>query len=407
MSVTDSKPRSSPRRLRPLGIVALVAALALALAGIAARTHRDRMLKQKIETDAVPTVAVIAPAQDEAKQELVLPSNVQAWYDAPIYARVSGYLKKWYVDIGAKVKAGEVLADIETPELDQQLQQARADLATAAAKEKLAETTNQRWQKMLAATSVSKQEADEKNSDFEARRAEVAAQRANVDRLQAMTSFKRVVAPFDGTVTARKTDLGALINAGSGSGPELFRVADTHKLRVYVDVPQAYAERIAPGLQAKLQLPERPGRSYPAAVVSTANAISESSRTLLVQLEADNQDGKLIAGSYADVHFDLPAAAGALQIPVTALIFRQNGLRVATVGKDDKVAMKSVEIGRDYGTKVEIVAGLEANDRVIDSPQDWLAQGDKVLPAQSGKAGVAVAASAAAATPRTGEGGKE
>ncbi|HEX7917022.1 efflux RND transporter periplasmic adaptor subunit [Rudaea sp.] len=401
MSDSARLQRPSLRRLRLVGIVALVIALALALTGIAARTLREHALKQKIETDAVPTVAVIVPAPGDSKQELVLPSNIQPWYDAPIYARVSGYLKKWYVDIGAKVKAGEVLAEIETPELDQQLQQARADLATAVAKEKLAETTNQRWQKMLASTSVSKQEADEKSSDFEARKAEVNAQRANVDRLQAMASFKRVVAPFDGTVTERKTDLGALINAGSGSGPELFRVADTHKLRIYVEVPQAYAERITTGMQAQLQFPERHGKSFPASVVSTANAISESSRTLLVQLEADNADGKLIAGSYADVHFDLPAAAGALQLPVTSLIFRQNGLRVATLGKDDKVTMKNVEIGRDYGTKVEIVNGLVPDDRVIDSPPDWLAQGDKVRPAQPEKVATSIAATHA------GEGSKQ
>ena len=401
MSNPTPNQRPSSRRLRFFGIAALVVALALALTGIAARTLHEHSLKQKIDTDAVPTVSVIVPAQGDSKQELVLPSNVQPYYDAPIYARVSGYLKKWYVDIGSKVRAGDVLADIETPEIDQQLQQARADLATAVAKEKLAETTNQRWQKMLSATSVSKQEADEKSSDFEARKAEVAAQRANVDRLQALTGFKRVVAPFDGTVTARKTDLGALINAGSSSGPELFRVADTHKLRIYVDVPQAYADRITTGMQAKLQLPERPGHSYPASVVSTANAINEASRTLLVQLEADNADGKLIAGSYADVHFDLPAATGALQLPVTSLIFRQNGLRVATVGKDDKVTMKSVEIGRDYGTKVEIVSGLDANDRVIDSPPDWLAQGDKVRPAQPEKASTTLAAAHA------GEGSKQ
>ena len=389
----DSIPtRPSPRHLRLIGIVALVIALALALTGIGARTLHEHSLKQKIDTDAVPTVSVIAPAHGDSKQELVLPSNIQAWYDAPIYARVPGYLKKWYADIGAKVKAGEVLADIETPELDQQLQQARADLATAAAKEKLAATTNQRWQKMLAATSVSKQEAEEKGGDFEARKAEVSAQRANVDRLQAMASFKRIVAPFDGTVITRKTDIGALINAGSSSGPELFRVADTHKLRIYVEVPQAYADRIATGMQAQLQFPERPGKSYPASVVSTANAINEASRTLLVQLEADNADGKLIAGSYADVHFDLPASAGALQLPVTSLIFRQNGLRVATVGNNNKVAMKSIEIGRDYGTKVEIVAGLDPSDRVIDSPPDWIAQGDEVRPAQTEKIGVAVTA---------------
>ncbi|MBR0343664.1 MAG: efflux RND transporter periplasmic adaptor subunit [Rudaea sp.] len=395
MSANRSAATPSPRRLRLVGIVALVVALALAITGIGARTHREHALKQKVDTDSVPTVTLIAPAAGESKQQLVLPSNVQAYYDAPIYARVPDYLKKWYVDIGGKVKAGDVLADIETPELDQQLQQARADLATSVAKLKLAETTNLRWQKMLAATSVSKQEADEKSSDFEARKAEVSAQHANVDRLQALAGFKRVVAPFDGTVTARKTDIGALINAGSGSGPELFRVADTHKLRVYVDVPQAYAERIAIGMQAALQLPERPGKTYPAAVVSTANAINESSRTLLVQLEADNADGKLIAGSYADVHFDLPAAAGSLQLPVTALIFRQNGLRVATMGGDGKVVMKSIQIGRDYGTKVEIVDGLAASDRVIDSPPDWLAQGDKVRPQQAAQGDAKLAAAAA------------
>ena len=392
MPANNSFAHRSQRRLRLIGILALAVALALALTGIGARTLREHSLEKKIDTDAVPTVTVIVPAQGDSKQELVLPSDIQPWYDAPIYARVSGYLKKWYVDIGSKVKAGDVLADIETPEIDQQLQQARADLATAVAKEKLAETTNRRWQKMLAATSVSKQEADEKSGDFEARKAEVSAQRANVDRLQALTGFKRVVAPFDGIVTERKTDLGALINAGSGSGPELFRVADTHKLRIYVEVPQAYAERITTGMQAQLQFPERPGKNFPASVVSTANAINESSRTLLVQLEAGNADGKLIAGSYADVRFELPAAAGALQLPVTALIFRRNGLRVATVGKDDRVTMKSVEIGRDYGTKVEIVSGLDVNDRVIDSPPDWLADGDKVRAAQIDSQKVASAA---------------
>lgn len=360
------------------GFAALLIALALAAAGIFARTHRDTELKAKVETDAVPTVSVVQPNHDAAAQELVLPGNIQAYYDAPIYARVPGYLKKWNVDIGAHVKAGDVLAEIETPEIDQQLRQAQADLATAVAKEKLAETTDKRWQNMLASTSVSKQEAEEKSGDYEAKKATVNAERANVDRLQALSGFKRITAPFDGTVTARRTDIGALINAGSGSGNELFRVADTHKLRVYVNVPQTYADEIRVGMHAQLQLPEQPGRSHDAIVVNNANAISETSRTLLVQLEVDNGDEKLIAGSYADVHFDLPAAQGVLQLPVTALLFRQHGMTVATIGKDDNVRLKNVQIGRDFGTKVEVVAGLDASDRVIDSPPDWLADGDKV-----------------------------
>ena len=373
-----SSSHPSPRRLHIVGVLALLVALVLAGGGIFARTQRDATLKAKVEVDAVPTVNIVEPGHDAAKQELVLPGNVQAYYDAPIYARVPGYLKKWNFDIGAHVKAGDVLAEIETPELDQQLRQAQADLATASAKEKLAETTDKRWQNMLASTSVSKQEAEEKSGDYEAKKAAVNAERANVDRLQALSGFKRVTAPFDGTVTARRTDIGALINAGSGSGNELFRVADTHKLRVYVNVPQTYAEEISVGMHALLRLPEQAKRSYDATVVSNTDSISESSRTLLVQLEVDNANGKLMAGSYADVHFELPETQGTLQLPVTALLFRQNGMTVATVGNDNKVLLKNVQIGRDFGTKVEVVAGLAANDRVVDSPPDWLADGDKV-----------------------------
>ncbi|MBS0589043.1 MAG: efflux RND transporter periplasmic adaptor subunit [Proteobacteria bacterium] len=394
MSDPADLPALAPGRLRFIGFAALIVAALLAGIGILSRSHNARALEKKVDANAVPTVTVIAPAAGDAKQDLVLPSTIEPWYDAPIYARVSGYLKKWYVDIGTKVKAGEVLADIETPELDQQLQQARADLANATAKEKLAEITHNRWQKMLLSTSVSKQEADEKASDFEAKKADVAAQRANVDRLQALAGFKRVVAPFDGTVTERKTDIGALINAGSSSGPELFRVADTRKLRIYLDVPQAFAERITPGMQARLQLPEQPDQTHPATVANTANAIDPTSRTLRVQLEADNADGKLIAGSYADVRFDLPAAHGTLQLPVTALIFRQHGLRVATVGSGDKVVMKPIKIGHDYGTKVDVVSGLVADDRVIDNPPDWLAQGDKVRPSQDDAVATATVATA-------------
>jgi len=379
--------RPSSRRLRIVGGVALLTAAVLASGGIWARLQHDGALKQRVEVDATPTVSVIEPGHGDARQELVLPSNIEAFYDAPIYARVPGYLKKWYVDIGAHVKAGDLLAEIETPELDQQLQQARADLATAVAKQKLAELTSRRWQNMLASTSVSKQEADEKKGDFEAKTAAVAAEGANVQRLMALSSFKRIVAPFDGTVTARRTDIGALINAGSngGASQELFRVADTRKLRVYVEVPQTYANLVKVGMQAQLNLPESPGHSAAATVVSTADAITKSSRTLLVQLEADNAQGSLIAGSYADAHFDLPSTPGVLQLPVTALLFRQRGLEVATLGPGDKVILKKVQLGRDFGTKVEVVSGLDANDQVIDSPPDWLAQGDAVCAAKSKK----------------------
>lgn len=388
-----------PRRLRRAGLIALLIAIGLAAGGIAMRMHAGTTLKARTEADAVPSVSIIEPGPGVSQQELVLPGNVQAWFDAPIYARVPGYLKKWYFDIGAHVKTGDLLAEIETPELDQQLRQAQADLATAAAREKLAEITAKRWHDMLASDSVSKQEADEKNGDFEAKAAAAAAARANVERLQALSSFKRIVAPFDGVVTARKTDIGALINAGSSSGGELFRVADTHKLRVYVQVPQTYSAQVEDGMKAQLHFPEQPERTFPATVVGTSQAINESSRALLVQLEVDNANGKLISGSYAEVHFDLPATPGVLQLPVTALLFRQHGMKIATVGSDDRVTLKNIQIGRDMGTRVEVVAGIAAGDRVIDSPPDWIAQGDQVHPNDPVSAAKPTTTPAVAATP--------
>ncbi len=384
--------RVSPQRLRWTSIGVLLIAVAFAIFGIVARLHDDKVLMHKTDVDAIPTVDIIIPGQGETRQELVLPGNVQAWIDAPIYARVSGYLKMWYVDIGAPVKAGQLLAVIETPELDQQLLQARADLAIAQANEKLAAITAKRWHDMLASNAVSKQEADEKNGDYEAKSATTAAGRANVERLQALESFKRIVAPFDGIVTARRTDIGALINAGSGSGPELFRVADISKLRIYVRVPQTYAGEITPDMTAQLRFPEKPGQSYAAKVVATADSINETSRTLLVQLEADNARNTLTAGSYVDVHFDLAAPKGVVQLPISALLFREHGMKVATLGADNRVVMKEIQIGRDFGTRVEVVAGLTAADHVIDSPPDWLGQGDSVrvahaVPAKPASAG--------------------
>jgi len=379
--------RIAPGRLRRTGLVALLLVLGLAIGGIVIRLHANTALKARTEAAAVTTVSLIDPARVDAHEELTLPGNVQAYFDAPIYARVPGYLKKWHVDIGTPVKAGQLLAEIETPEIDQQLRQAEADLATAKAKQKLAEITSKRWTDMLASESVSKQETDEKNGDYEAKMATTAAARANVERLQALQSFKRIVAPFDGVVTARKTDIGDLINAGSSSGAELFRVADMHKLRVYVQVPQTYSDEVTNGMTAQLHFPEKPGSSFPATVVGTSQAISESSRSLLVQLEVDNAQGKLISGSYADVHFDLPATPGVLQLPVTALLFRRHGMKVATLGDDNHIVLKNIQIGRDLGTQVEVVSGLGANDRVIDSPPDWLAQGDQVQVAGSKSAG--------------------
>jgi RND family efflux transporter MFP subunit len=335
-------------------------------------------LRQWTDAQAIPSVEVISPRSDGDAQHLTLPGNVQAYIDAPIYARVSGYLKHWDVDIGARVKAGQVLAEIETPEIDEQLQQAQADLRTAEAKAKLAKVSAKRWQNLLASESVSKQDADEKASDFEAREAEVAGATANVDRLKALESFKRIVAPFDGVVTARRTDIGDLIDAGGGNRPELFRIADTHKLRVYVQVPQNYAPEIKRGLSADLSLPEHPGVTYPATVVDSADAINPASRTLLVQLQADNQDDRLLAGSYADVRFDLPNSGNALRIPISALIFRAKGLEVATLGAENRVVMKPIALGRDFGAEVEVVTGLDAHDRVIDSPPDSLGGGDQV-----------------------------
>ncbi len=308
----------------------------------------------------------------------MLPGTLRAYIDAPIYARVGGYLKRWYVDIGAHVRAGQVLAEIETPELDQQLLQAQADLATSRANERLSATTNARWARMLASDSVPQQEADEKAGDYEAKKATVAAAQANVDRLRATASFKKIIAPFAGIVTARRTDVGALINAGAGAGQELFRVADTHKARIYVDVPQTYAGEVHVGTQAMLRMPEKPGDGTAAVVTDTSASISENSRTMLVQLVADNADGTLLPGSYVDVTFKLAVQQGILRLPVSALLFRRHGLEVATLGSGDRVAMKKVTLGRDYGTEVEVMTGLTSSDRVIDSPPDSLAAGDLV-----------------------------
>ncbi|MDP9087541.1 MAG: efflux RND transporter periplasmic adaptor subunit [Pseudomonadota bacterium] len=366
------------KKLRIIGLGALLIALATSAAGIGLRLYKGAAVESWTSEQSIPTVALVALHATPAASEVVLPGNVRAFIDAPIYSRVGGYLKSWNVDIGAHVKAGQVLATIETPELDQQLLQAQADLATARANEQLSATTTARWARMLAAESVSKQEAEEKAGDHAAKKAIVAAAEANVARLRATASFKTIVSPFAGVVTARKTDIGALINAGAGSAPELFRVADASKVRVYVNVPQHYTAFLNKGGIARLIVPERPNEPVPAIITDSSQAITESSRTMLVQLEADNAKGALLPGSYVDVHFPLSDRAGLLRLPVSALVFRRHGLEVATLGANNKVVLKPVSLGRDFGTEVEIIGGIGVSDQVIDSPPDSLAEGDTV-----------------------------
>ena len=311
---------------------------------------------------------------------MLLPGTLQAYYSASVYARVSGYLNHWSVDIGAPVKSGQLLADIETPELDQQLKQSQANLETALANERLTEITSKRWQHLLSSDSVSQQEADEKSGDYEAKKALVSAARADVDRLKALESFKRITAPFDGVVTARKTDIGALINAGHDAGHELFTIADVHKLRLYVNVPQSYTNQIRIGMNAQLSVPEFPGKTFNALLTDNARAISENSGTVLIELDVDNTSGTLMPGEYGNVRFDLPHDVNAVQIPASALAFRKEGLTVATLTPDNHVNYKTIQISRDLGSMVEIASGLSITDRIIDNPADSLENGDKVKP---------------------------
>ncbi|HEY4997645.1 MAG TPA: efflux RND transporter periplasmic adaptor subunit, partial [Usitatibacter sp.] len=363
-----TSPAMSRRKLRIAGIVLLLAAAGVAVFGIATRAADDKTLRERAEAQSVPTVAVVAPGNSGDAGALELPGRLEAYSRASIYARVSGYLKSWKADIGTPVKAGQLLAEIETPDLDQQLLQAKADLASAQANAALAATTAKRWQAMLGSDSVSRQEADEKTGDAATKEALVNAAQANVDRVQALKGYTRIVAPFDGIVTSRNTDVGALINAGSGTGPELFSVSDVRKLRVYVSVPQSYASIVKVGAKAKLTVPERPDKTYAATVESSSGAVNVASGSMLIQLAVDNAAGELLPGSFASVSLEQPRASGGLSIPPSALLFDKSGLRVATVGADDKVLLKRVTISRDLGKVIELGSGIAANDRVIETP---------------------------------------
>jgi RND family efflux transporter MFP subunit len=297
---------------------------------------------------------------------------------------VSGYLKRWDADIGASVKAGQLLGEIDAPDLDQQLSQAKADVATAVANQDLAQITARRWASLLAENAVSPQDADDKNGDFAAKTALTAAARANVERLEALVSFEHIVAPFDGIVTSRSVDIGTLITVGTPTDVPLFTVSDDRKLRIYVSVPQSYAAYITPGLTATFTVPEHPGRSFTATLVTTADAIAPATGTLLIQLQAENADRVLKSGDYAQVHFTLPVNAGALRVPASALMFRDAGMSVAVVTAQGAVAIKPITIGRDFGSVVEVASGLTATDRVINNPPDSMRSGDHVRIASGG-----------------------
>ncbi len=378
-------PRQQYRSQWWILVLAVVAAVLLVIFGILPRIQARTALRQETARMAVATVAVVQPKHTAPSQEIVLPANVQAFADAPIYARTNGYLKRWYVDIGGRVKAGQLLAEIDTPEVTQELRQARADLATSQANLNLSKITTDRYAGLLKTDSVSKQESDNAAGDYEAKQAALQSAQANVKRLEELQSFQRIYAPFSGVITARNTDVGALINSGStgGNGNELFHIAQPDKLRVYVSVPQVYSQAAKPGITADLTLAEFPGRRFQGKLVRTANAIDPTSRTLLVEIAVDNPTGQLFTGSYAEVHFKLPTPTSSLILPVNTLLFRAEGLRIATVGPDQKVQLKQITIGHDFGSEVEVVAGLTGNENVIINPPDSVIDGQTVRIAQN------------------------
>src|SRR5580692_2138161 len=381
--------QGKPSRRWWIAVPAFVIVVAVVISGILPRVHARAALDKETAEMAIPTVSVIRPKLGAPAQEVVLPANVQAYIDSPIYARTNGYLKRWYTDIGARVKAGQLIAEIETPEVDQQLRQSKADLATAEANLNLSQITATRYQDLLKTDSVSKQDTDNATGDLAAKQATVQSSQANVKRLEELQAFEKIYAPFDGVITARNTDIGALIDSGSsgGSRTELFHIAQPDKLRVYVSVPQVYSQAMKPGLSADLVLSEFPGRVFPGTLVRTAQAIDQSTRTLLVEIRVDNPTGTLLSGAYAEVHLKLPSATSAFILPVNALLFRSEGLRVATITDGQHAELKPITLGHDFGSEVEVVAGLTGNESVIVNPPDSLVSGEEVRIAKSAASG--------------------
>lgn len=369
-----AKERMKRTAKRVLLLITLIAVI-LAVWGISSRLSARAHLKKTTSQDAEVAVVTVKPTLSGAGDELVLPGNVLAFIEAPIYARTNGYLKTWYTDIGTRVHKGQLLAEIETPEVDRQLAQARADLETARANATLAKTTNVRWQALATKQAVSKQDADEKSGDAAAKVAAQDSAQQNVARLQDLESFKRVLAPFDGVVTARNTDIGALINAGESANAELFRVADINKLRVYAQVPQAFAAATKTGLNAELYFAERPGQAFTAKAIRTSRALDPASRTLQVELQLDNRNGELFPGAYTEIHFKLPSAGQTFRVPSNTVLFRAQGLQVATVDSSHKIKMKNIIQGRDFGKTIEILDGIDAQDNIVVNPSDSIEDG--------------------------------
>lgn len=374
----------SRKHLMLLGIGGLSLAALLVASGLAARTRHEQAVAAWTETAAVPQVLVFQPQPNVLGDTLRLPAHLEAWSKAPIHARVSGYLKDWTQDIGAKVVAGQVLAHIDSPDLDQQVAQARARVVQQQANARLAQTTAERWQHLLASHSVSRQEADEKSSNAAAAKANAEAAAADYARLSALEDYKTIRAPFAGTLTARHTDIGQLIKADNDSDPELFDLADTHKLRLYVPIPQNYASVIRPGLEAQLTVPEHPGQHFSAQLVGDSTAIDPRSGTLLAQFVAANPDGALMPGDYAEATLAIPADTHGVSIPASALIFRAQGTQVAVIDRAKRVHLRSIHIGLDLGERLVIDQGLHATDHVIDNPPDALREGDLVQLADAG-----------------------
>jgi RND family efflux transporter MFP subunit len=384
----------APKQGRPahhywIAVLAAVTVVILVVSGIVPRVKARTSLRRETQELAVPSVTVVHPKRAPASPEIVLPADVKAFIDAPIYARTNGYLKKWYVDMGARVKAGQLLAEIDTPEVSQALRQARADLATAEANLNLSRITAERYKDLLKTDSVSKQDADNAAGDYAAKQAIVHSAEANVKRLEELYSFQKIYAPFTGVITTRNTDIGALIDSGASGGQrtELFHIVQPDKLRVFVNVPEAYSQAAKPGLIADLTLAEFPGRRFQGRLVRTASAIDTNTRTLLVEIDVDNPTGTLLTGAYAEVHLKLPGSSSSLILPVNALLFRSEGLRIATVPDGQHAELNAVTLGHDFGNEVEVVSGLSADDTVVVSPPDSLVSGQTVRIVQTPSSG--------------------
>lgn len=377
-----------PRRAWLIGIGVLLVFAGLFVSGVVQRIHTNATLRTETADMAVPSVSVVSPQHSASSEEIVLPGNVQPYVTAPIYSRTNGYLQAWYFDIGAHVRKGQLLAIIASPEVDQQLGQSRSNLETAQANLKLAEITKTRYQELLKTHAVSQQDVDNSVGTYNANKAIVDANQANVKQLEALQSFEKIYAPFDGIITARNTDVGALIDSGSAGGvkTDMFHLSQADKLRVYVNVPEQYSQATTVGLTADLTLAEFPGRQFSGKLVRTSEAINYATRTLTAEIDVHNPTGQLLSGSYAEVHFKVPGQVSTYVLPVNTLLFRKEGLRVAVI-KDGKAELIPVTPGRDFGDSIEIIAGLQGNESIVVNPPDSITSGEKVQIAQLAAAG--------------------